>query len=113
MSIRETQQKLEQWGMWLRGGVGLGYGANVIGDMRGGGLPSAPICDDHALRIDRVIAVLKCTNVEQYRCIKLSYAEQKSDRAIARDVGASNSAVRRRIIAGEYWLDAAFEIEKI
>lgn len=113
MAIRETQQKLEQWGQWLRGGSGLGYGANVIGAMRGGGLPSAPISDDQALRIDRVIAVLKRTNVEQYRCIKLSYYERMSNRAIGREMEFSPNKVQRCITSAEHWLDAAFELEKI
>lgn len=113
MSIRETQQKLEQWGMWLRGGVGLGYGANAIAEMRGGGLPTAPISDDHALRIDRVVAVLKKTNVEQYRCVKLLYAELKSLRAIGEQVGLGAKTVQRRIESAEYWIDAAFEVENI
>jgi hypothetical protein len=113
MTIRETQQKLEQWGQWLRGGVGLGYGANVIGSMRGGGLPSAPISDDHALQVDRVVAVLKQTNIEQYECIKLCYVSRMSYRAIGREVELGVKTVQRRIEAGEYWLDAAFEMENI
>jgi hypothetical protein len=113
MSLRETQQKLESWGMWLRGGSGLGYGANVLGQMRGGGLPTAPISDEYAGRIDRVIAVLKRTNVEQYRCIKLCYAEQKTNRAIARELGVAPMTVQRRIESGEHWLDMAFEVENV
>ncbi len=112
MAIKETQEMLKQWGMWMRGGNGLGYG-NVLGNLRGGGLPTAPISDDHALAIDRVIAVLKKTNVEQYRCIKLSYVQCLSNNAIAREVGVSRMTVQRRIESAEHWLDLAFDIEKV
>lgn len=113
MAIRETQKKLEQWGVWLRGGVGLGYGSNVLGTLHGGGLPSAPISDYHALRIDRVVAVLGKTHGEQYLCIKLCYAEQRSMRAIGIQVGLGPKTVQRRIESAERWIDSVFELENI
>jgi len=112
MALRETQDKLEGWGKWMRGGIGLGYG-NVLSDLRGGGLPSAPISDDQALRIDRVVAVLKQTNYEQYQCIKLCYEGCMAVRSIAREIKISHQTVTRRIEAAEHWLDVAFEVENI
>ncbi|MDB6061548.1 MAG: Phage antitermination protein [Verrucomicrobiaceae bacterium] len=113
MALKETQEKLKQWGMWLRGGTGLGYGQNILGTIHGGGLPTAPISDDHAMSIDKAVAVLKQTNYSQYRCIKLSYVDQKSNRAIERETDISYRVVQRLIEAGEQWLDDAFNELKI
>lgn len=112
MALKETQEKLRQWGVWLRGSSGLGYG-NVLGALRGGGLPSAPISDDCALGIDRAVATLKATNYAQYRCIKLSYVDQQSNAVIGRELEISRMNVQRLIEAGEQWLDDAFGVLKL
>lgn len=105
MGTVETQRKLQQWGAWLRGcSVGLGYGVNVLAKVRGGGVALPPISDDEAMRVDRVLAILKRFNYEQYRCVKLAYAEQKSNRSIGREVGLQHMTVQRRIEAAEEWI---------
>ena len=105
MASHQTQQKLQQWGAWLRGGsMGLGYGVNALAKVRGGGVPLPAISDDEAMRIDRVMAILRRFNVEQYRCVKLAYVELQSNRAIGRAVGLQHMAVQRRIEAAEDWI---------
>lgn len=112
MTMQETQRKLEQWGRWQRGQITIGY-SSVLGRLRGSTLQSAMISDEDAGRIDSVVAALKKTNYEQYRCIKLSYAQEMSRRAIARELKISHSTVERRIEAAEHWLDVAFDVENI
>jgi DNA-directed RNA polymerase specialized sigma24 family protein len=113
MALRETQEKLRQWGIWQRGGNALGYGSNVLAGLRGSGLPSVPLSDDYALRIDRVLAALKVTDAEQYRCIKLAYVSSLSTRAIGRELDISHRTAQRRVESAEHWLDLAFDIENI
>lgn len=112
MALKETQEKLRQWGLWLYADKGIGY-TNVLGALQGGGLPLAPISDDYAMAIDRVVAVLKRTNVEQYSCIKLSYGRRMSNASIARQLGIGRMVVQRRIESAERWIDTAFTIEKV
>lgn len=103
MGTLETQQKLQQWGMWQRGSLGLGYG-NVLGRIHGGGVRLPNISDDEALGIDRVMGILKRFNFEQYRCVELAYVDEKSNRAIAREIGIPPRTVQLRIEKAEGWI---------
>lgn len=105
MGSIQTQRILQQWGAWLRGdSMGLGYGVNVLAKVRGGGVPLPPISDEQGSRIDRVVAILKRFNYEQYRCIKLAYVEMKSNRTIGREVSLPARTVQSRIESAEEWI---------
>lgn len=96
----EIEQQLSLWGAWMRQGAGAGIGyvspmGTILRDSLGGGLPTAPITDADAMRIDAVVAALRVSDALQYQVLSLTYVRQMGGRAIGRALGMGETTVRR------------------
>lgn len=82
------QLELEQWGGWVRSGVGvMGYGHSVLGTIRGSTVPTPVIADDRALEIDRAMRRLRTTDDVLWSALWFTFVEQLRPYQWARRVG--------------------------
>lgn len=82
------QLELEQWGGWVRSGVGvMGYGNCVLGQIRGSTVPTPVIEDERALEIDRAMRRLRTTDDVLWSALWFTFVEQLRPYQWARRVG--------------------------
>lgn len=95
MAEQNTAWLLAQWALWQREGVGLKLNAksplaflSQVADEESE-IASSEICDEDALRVDRVMAELKSLSKEYYKTLVYSFVNNLSAGQVALRMGVS------------------------
>lgn len=95
MAEQNTAWLLAQWALWQREGVGLKLSAksplaflSQVADEELE-IASSEICDEDALRVDRVMAELKSLSKEYYKTLVYSFVNNLSAGQVALRMGVS------------------------
>ena len=102
---------LEAWGRWSRdpcmpSGVRCGI-AIIMAQNVGGVLGMAPVSDDEALQVEKVMRVMKQRKPDHYDVLYMSYVERLPTRKIAKRMDKSNGWASDMLRAAEAWVDGA------
>ena len=112
MTEKNTAWLLAQWALWQREGVGLRMNARsplaAMSKTACGAYVSSEICDDDALRVDRVMAQLKKVNPTWHRVLVWAFVMQWGERTIAARLGITRHAVGRLYEEAYGWVDGFF-----
>ncbi|BCA28355.1 hypothetical protein [Pseudomonas phage PotUPM1] len=103
VQTRDTEEMLEQWGLWVVQGSGVPSCAVV------GYRPTPMITDDEALLLDRLIARLGKRYPECGEVILRYYTSGLPLDQLSRKMGFSKEKTRGLWKAGVAWLDGALE----
>ena len=109
--MTDVVQLLEAWGRWSRDpcmphGVRCGI-AIIMAQNVGGVLGMAPVSEEDALQIERVVRVLKQRKPEHYEVLYLSYVRGLSTRKIGKLMEKSNGWASDTLKSAESWVDGA------
>lgn len=111
--LADTQQRLREWGQWVRSG-GIDNGYNRVQLVAGGSVRSALCNDEDALQVDQAVARLKRRDRLMGRVLVMAYLGQYSREQIAREAGAGSREKVRYLLGGaEAWIDCALTDERI
>lgn len=93
------QLELEQWGGWVRTGVGvMGYGRSVLGQIRGSTVPTPLIEDDRALEIDQAMRRLKNVDEVLWGALWFTFVEQLRPHQWARRLGVGATKAHTTVL---------------
>lgn len=101
--VRDTEELLEQWGLWVVQGSGV---ANCAAQ---GNQPTPMITDDDALVIDRLIGRLGQRYAEAAQVILRYYTSGASFAVVGKRMGFGEEKTRQLWKAGVAWIDGALE----
>lgn len=105
-----TEELLQKWGFWSRGGAGVGYHSSMQTLMRLVGAENCTpvaITDDLALGVDRVVGELKLRSPELFEVVYLRYVSQLGMALIAQRIRQSRHVAEKRLSGAVAWVDAA------
>jgi hypothetical protein len=103
---RDTEELLEQWGMWVVQGSGVAS-CSVIG------VRATPmITDDQGLLIDRLVGRLGNRYPECGEVILRYYTSGLPLDSLAKKLGMGKEKVRQLWKAGVAWIDGALEVRR-
>lgn len=107
----DVYQLLETWGRWSRDrclpqGVKCGI-AIIMAQNVGSVLGVAPVCDEDAQLIERVMRVMKQRKPDHYDVLYMYYVDGLPSRKIAKSLGRSNGWASDMLHAGQAWVDGA------
>lgn len=109
--MRDTIQLLEAWGRWSRDKClprGVRCGIAIIMDQNVGGvLGFAPVSEDDAIQVEKIMRALKHRKPDHYEVVYLSYVRGLSTRKIGKIMEKSNGWASDTLRAGEAWVDGA------
>jgi hypothetical protein len=93
------QLELEQWGGWVRSGVGVrGYGHSVLGQIRGSTVPTPVIGDERALEIDRAMGRLKSVDEVLWSALWYTFVDGLRPHQWARRVGVGATKAHTTVL---------------
>ncbi len=111
MAEQNTAWLLAQWALWQREGVSLRMSARsplaAMSKTACGAYVSSEICDDDALRVDRVMARLNRESPELYKVLVLAFVRDLNAHQIAVRMGVS------RYIAVKRYEDAYEKVDSL
>lgn len=101
--VRDTEEMLEQWGMWVIQGSGVSR-CQAVGDR-----PTPMITDDEGLLIDRLVGRLGQRYAEAAEVVLRYYTSGAPFAAVGRRMGFGEEKTRQLWKAGVAWIDGALE----
>ncbi len=110
MQFPATEQRLIEWATWARAGSSLGYKSPsliVMIQNVGSSVPSLPVSDESAERVDQVVARLRRSQEDMGVIIILYYLERYSDVRISRALSISRHRVSKLRESAVAWIDGA------
>lgn len=109
--MSDVYQLLDAWGRWSRDKClpsGVRCGIAIIMDQNVGGvLGFAPVNDDDAMTVEKVMRTMKQRKPDHYEVVYLSYVKGLSTRKIGKVMGKSNGWASDTLRAGEAWVEGA------
>lgn len=108
MTDQNTAWLLAQWALWQREGVGqrlttknplATYASTVCGTRL-----SSTICDDDAMRVDRIMAKLKLVNPTWHKVLVLAFVRELGDRQVALRLGITRYAAGKLYEEAYCWV---------
>lgn len=104
--IRDTEEMLEQWGLWVVQGSGVAQ-CSAPGEQR-----TPMITDDEALLIDRLMGRLGHRYPECGEVMLRYYTSSCSFVQVGKRMGFGEEKTRQLWKAGVAWIDGALEARK-
>lgn len=103
---RDTEEMLEQWGLWVVQGSGVA-GCAVSGQQR-----TPMITDDEALLIDRLMGRLGKRYPECGEVMLRYYTSNCTFVQVGKRMGFGEEKTRQLLKAGVAWIDGALEVRR-
>lgn len=113
--LTRMELELQQWGAWVRSGVGaLGYGQSMLGKIRGSTVPTPAIADERALEIDGAMQRLKGFDQVLWGAIWYTFVEDMAPERWASRVGVGRTKARYSTLpAAMRWMVAEMGLEGV